>query len=335
MKVPAKIQITVWSLGLAGAALFTVLLIRQGLPQVGAALATAGWGILAVAVFHLIPIFLDTMSWWVLFPRVERPSRLNLFWMRTIGESVSNLVPSAMIGGDIVRARLAAISGMPLALCVSTVIVDVTVGIVAQIIFTLAGLFLLVVVTGRTSFVLPTVAGIVISVAAVAGFYFAQRQGMFRFLGLVITRLVRSKAWSSLVQSGERLDQSVQTVYARRRSIVACLGWTLTSLAVSSTEMWIALHALGANASLSSAFIFQSMAMTIRSGAFAVPGQLGVQEGGYLIVGSLLHIPGDTAFAISLIARFRDLAIGIPGVIAWQLIEARRLWRARLAANAR
>jgi len=335
MKVPAKIQITVWALGFAGAALFTVLLIRQGLPQVGSALATAGWGIVAVAVFHLVPIFLDTMSWWVLFPKLERPPRLDLFWMRTIGESVSNLVPSAMIGGDIVRARLAAIRGTPVALCVSTVIVDVTVGIVAQIIFTLAGLLLLVVVTGRTSFVLPTVAGIVISVAAVAGFYFAQRQGIFRFLGLVITRLVRSEAWSSLVQSGERLDQSVHMVYARRRSLVACLGWTLTSLVVSSTEMWIALHALGANASLANAFIFQSMAMTIRSGAFAVPGQLGVQEGGYLIVGSLLHVPGDTAFAISLIARFRDLAIGIPGVIAWQLIEARRLWRTRLAANAR
>src|ERR1044072_8034976 len=119
MKVPAKIQITVWALGFAGGARFTVLLIRQGLPQVGSALATAGWGIVAVAVFHLVPIFLDTMSWWVLFPKLERPPRLDLFWMRTIGESVSNLVPSAMIGGGIVRARLAAISGTPLALCVS------------------------------------------------------------------------------------------------------------------------------------------------------------------------------------------------------------------------
>ena len=54
------------------------------------------------------------------------------------------------------------------------------------------------------------------------------------------------------------------------------------------------------------------MSMTVRNAAFAVPGQLGVQEGGYLVIGNLLGIPGDTAFAISLIARFRDLAIGIP-----------------------
>ena len=298
-------------------------------------MATAGWGIAAVAVFHLIPIFLDAISWRVLFPKEMRPSRLKLFWIRAIGESVSNLVPSAMVGGDIVRARLAAISGTPLQPCVATVIVDVTVGIVAQIIFTLMGLLLLVVVTGHTSFVGPTMVGIVIGIGAVTGFYFAQRLGMFRFVGVLITRLVRSEAWSSLVQSGEMLDETVRTVYARRRGVLICFGWTLVSLVVSSGEMWIALHALGANASLINALIFQSMAMTVRSGAFAVPGQLGVQEGGYLIIGDLLQIPGDTAFAISLIARCRDLAIGIPALVAWQLIEARRLWRDRLTAMAR
>ena len=78
------------------------------------------------------------------------------------------------------------------------------------------------------------------------------------------------------------------------------------------------------------ALILQSMAMTIRSAAFPVPGALGVQESGYLFVGNLLGIPGETAFAISLIARVRDLAIGIPALLAWQVIEGRRLWRARL-----
>jgi len=335
MKPTGKIRITIWLLGLAGAALFTVLLIRQGVISVGAAVATAGWWIAAVAFFHLIPIFLDAISWRVLFPKAVRPSRSRLFWIKAIGESVSNLVPSAMIGGDIVRARLAAITGTPLQPCVATVIVDMTVGIVAQIIFTLVGLLLLVVATGHTSLVGPTMIGILIGIAAVTGFYFAQRLGMFRFVGILITRLVRSEAWSSLVQSGEKLDQTVRTVYARRRGVLICFGWTLISLAVSSGEMWIALHALGANASIINALVFQSMALTVRSGAFAVPGQLGVQEGGYLIIGNLLHIPGDTAFAISLIARCRDLAIGIPALVGWQVIEARRLWRGRLAAMAR
>ena len=41
------------------------------------------------------------------------------------------------------------------------------------------------------------------------------------------------------------------------------------------------------------------------------------------------------AFALALVARAREIGLGIPGLISWQLIEARRLWRTRLAANAR
>jgi hypothetical protein len=36
-----------------------------------------------------------------------------------------------------------------------------------------------------------------------------------------------------------------------------------------------------------------------------------------------------------LIARVRELILGIPGLVAWQVIEARRVLRARSAANAR
>lgn len=324
-----KIHFTLYLLGFAGAALFTVLLIRQGVPEVGRAVARAGWWIAAVAAFHLLPIFLDAISWWALFPKADRPRLRTLSWIRVIGESVANLVPSAMVGGDIVRARLAAITGTPLGVCVAATIVDVTVGIPAQIVFTLLGLVLLVLSTGHTALIGPTVAGLVIGLLAMAAFYFAQRLGLFRFLGRLVSRLVRSRQWSSLGESGERLDQAVAAVYGRRRDVLICFAWTLLSLVISSAEMWIALHALGTDTTVLNAVILQSMAMTVRSAAFAVPGQLGVQEGGYLLVGELLHIPGDAAFAISLIARVRDWAIGIPAVVAWQIIEARRFLRTR------
>src|SRR5438045_4453267 len=105
-----------WLLGLAGAALFTFLLIRQGAPQVGAAFASAGWAIAGVVIYHLVvPVLLDALAWWALFPQPERLSLWQLFWMRWIGESVSTLVPSAAAGCDVVRARLAALRGAPVA----------------------------------------------------------------------------------------------------------------------------------------------------------------------------------------------------------------------------
>ena len=336
MKAPGKIQITVWLLGLAGAALFTVLLIRQGAPQVGAAFASAGWAIAAVVMYHLaVPVLLDAAAWWVLFPRSDRLPLRKLFWMRWIGESVSTLVPSAAVGGDIVRARLASINGASVPVAAGSVLVDVTLGVFTQAGFTVLGLALLVGVTGQKNFVRPTLVGTLIGVLGVLGFYFVQRRGMFRFLARVIARLANSPEWHSLVQGGETLDRTVRTLYARRHALVMCCVWTTISLVGGSGEIWIALYALDLHPTFVNALILQSMVLTIRSAAFAVPGGLGVQEGGYLFVGNLLGIPGDAAFALSLIARVRELALGIPGLISWQLIEARRLWRARLVATVR
>jgi putative membrane protein len=336
MKAPEKIQIIVWLLGLAGAALFTVLLLRQGLPQVGAAFVAAGWAIAAVVVYHFaVPVFLDTLAWWVLFPKSDRPTLRKLLWMRWIGESVSTLVPSAAVGGDIVRARLAAINGASLPVAAGSVLVDITLGVFTQAAFTVLGVVLLVEVTGQKNFVRPTLIGTLIGVVGVAGFYFVQRMGMFRFLAKIIARLANSPEWQSLVQGGETLDQTVRALYARRKALIACCAWTIISLVAGSGEIWIALHALDLRATFINALILQSMVLTIRSAAFAVPGGLGVQEGGYLVVGNLLGVPGDAAFALSLIARVRELALGIPGLISWQIFEACRLWRARSAGEGR
>ncbi|PYK86335.1 MAG: TIGR00374 family protein [Verrucomicrobia bacterium] len=336
MKAPGKVQLTFYLLGFAGAALFTGLLIRQGASQVGAAFATAGWAIIAVVVYHfVVPVFLDAVAWWVLFPRSDRLPLRKLFWMRWVGESVSTLVPSAAVGGDIVRARLAAINGVPLPISAGSVLVDITLGVFTQAGFTMLGLALLVDATGQKSFVRPTLLGTLLGILAVVGFYFAQRLGMFRFLGLIVARLANSPEWQSLVQSGETLDRAIRGLYARRRGVAMCCAWTIISLVGGSGEIWIALHALGLPATLVNALILQSMALTIRSAAFAVPGGLGVQEGGYLVVGNLLGIPGDAAFALSLIARMRELALGIPGLVVWQMIEGRRLLRARSAGAGR
>jgi putative membrane protein len=296
---------------------------------------SAGWAIAAVVIYHLtVPVFLDAIAWWLLFPNSDRLSLWQLFWMRWIGESVSTLVPSAAVGGDVVRARLAALHGASVPIAAASVLVDITLGVFVQIVFTLAGLGLIVTVTGHEGFVRPTLIGALLGIIAIVGFYIVQRLGMFRFIGVIISRLANSSDWHSLINSGQTLDRTIRTLYARRRGVITCCAATAISLILGSGEIWIALYALDLRATLVNAVILQSMVLTIRSLVFPVPGALGVQEGGYVVVGNLLGIPGDAAFALSLIARVRELILGIPGLIAWQLIEARRLWRARLAASA-
>src|SRR5262249_53116623 len=160
MRAGKRIHIAFYVLAASGAALFTLLLIRQGAPHVIAAFASAEWWIAAVAIYHLaVPVLLDAIAWWVIFSKSERLSLLQLFWMRWIGEAVSTLVPSATVGGDAVRARLAALRGTPIPTAAASVLVDITLGVFVQIVFTLLGLGLIVAVAGGQGFVRPTLIG--------------------------------------------------------------------------------------------------------------------------------------------------------------------------------
>ena len=339
--VSQKVRFIFYLLGFGGAALFTILLIREGAAQVGSAMATAGWGLLAVIAYHLlVPLLLDSVAWWVLFPANERLPLRKLYWMRWIGESVSTLVPSAAVGGDIVRARLATIHGASVATSAATVLVDLTLGVFTQAVFALVGLVLLVNATGQKNFVGPTVIGIVVGIVAVSGFYFVQRLGMFGFLARIIARLANSPDWQSLVHGGTAFDEAVRSLYCRRRKVTICCMLTIFSFVLSSGEVWLAIWALNLHPTIANAVILQSMALAIRSAAFAVPAGLGVQEGGYVIVACLLGIGtdpskcGELGFVLSMIARVRELGIGIPGVIGWQFIEARRLLRPKAEPSA-
>jgi putative membrane protein len=327
LKEPRTIQVTAYVLGLAGAALFTILLIRQGASDVVRALTTVGWWLAVIAACHLIPMLLDGMSWWVLFPKGERVRYRTAFWMRWLGESINNLLPAAQVGGEFVRARLAVLNGTRMSVAAATVLIDVTVSVFTQTVFTLLGVSLLILATGRTNLMGPAFAGAPLAIAAVAGFYVVQRLGMFRLFTTIIARCANDPSWRSLAGKGGEVDAVVRNIYARRQAIFACCACTLGSWVIGSGEVWIGLNALGVPASFDKALILESVGQGVRSALFFIPGAIGVHEGGYVFVGGMLGIPGDAAFALALIRRVRELTLGVPGLIVWQLIEGGRVWR--------
>jgi putative membrane protein len=329
VKAPRTIKVTAYLLGLMGTALLTGLMISQGAADVIRAVASVGWGLLAISSVHIVKLLSDTIGWLTVIPKSDRLRLHSGLWIHWLGESVSDLLPTARLGGDIITARLAALEGMPLLTAVASMLVDVTACVFAKVLYTLAGLVLLVAVTGQTSLVGPTIAGVGLGILAVAGFYSIQRLGVFGWGAAIASRLGHSSSWQSLKQNGEALDRTVQRFYRRRLAVLGCCLFAVASWAVGAAEIWVALFALGASTSFTTALILESVAQAVRGALFFVPGALGVQEGGYLIVGGLLGIHGDIALALSLVRRVRELLLGIPGLVAWQLIEGGRLWQAR------
>ena len=91
-------------------------------------------------------------------------------------------------------------------------------------------------------------------------------------------------------------------------------------------EVWLILYLLGHPVSFAEAFILESLGQAARSAGFMVPGGIGIQEGGLLLIGAHLGLTPELALALSLGKRAREIVIGVPCLIAWQLAEGRTIW---------
>lgn len=309
--------------GLAlGAALFIALLAWRGAADVAAALAAAGWGLLAVAAFHVVPMALDALAWRALVAGPARPPPGEFLFARWLGESVNSLLPVMQIGGSVVRAGRIARAGLPGALAGATVVVDMTLLVASQVLFSVLGVGLLVARSGGSPLAGVALVGAFVMGLMVAGFLVAQRRGVFRAGARLLERLPGRSAVGAL--GGGDLDERVAGLYRDRRRVAASAALHLASWVGGSGEVWLALAALGRPVGWADAVLLESLGQAVRAGAFAVPGALGIQEGGFVVLGAALGLPPETCLALSLSKRAREVLLGIPGLVAWQA-EAR--WR--------
>jgi len=84
---------------------------------------------------------------------------------------------------------------------------------------------------------------------------------------------------------------------------------------------------MGAPVSILEALAIESLTQALKSAAFVLPSGLGVQEGGFVLLGSLLGLQPDEALAVSIAKRIPDLVLGLPSLAAWHAIERRQATR--------
>jgi len=315
--------------GLAvGVALFAAVIAWQGVADVAAALRRAGWGMIAIALLHLPPLWADAMGWRRLVPP-ERPRRRTMIRSRWIGEAINDLLPVLQMGGNVVRAWLLVDRGVRVGAAGASVVVDVTLIVFTQILFTFFGLSLLLPSLGHGSPLLVVIVGAGIMALLLAGFYTAQRRGFFGLLVRVSRRILGGSEWTAVSDGAATIDAEVLRLYGERRALLAAGCWHMLAWLVGVAEVWVALYLLGQPVHVRTAVLFESLGQAIRTGAFAVPGALGIQEGGYVLVGSALGIEPGVALGLSLVRRVRELLLGVPGLISWQASTIRRALRRR------
>jgi putative membrane protein len=283
------------------------------------ALAAAGWGLVLVALFHLLPLVLDAAAIRVLFAPHAAPNPMrDAMLTRWAGESANSFLPAGQIGGPVLMARHLAHRGMPMPDAAAAITVSTTLQTVAQIIFALFGVALLGAQAGHFSEHALRTSSLIASgflAVQIGGFYLLQRRGFFGFFARAAHRFAGKRDWSQWVSRAEAIDLAVQGIYGRGGGVAASFFLSLVGWLVGTGEVYLVLVLLGHPVSWLAALLLESLGQAIRGAAFAVPGALGVQEGGYLLLAPLAGLPADAALALSLAKRAREILLGLPGLL--------------------
>jgi len=311
-------------LGLLGLAAASALVIYHGAGPVIATFASAGWGLLWVALYHAVPMVANARAWQVLLPGQAPPSFGFFAWMIWVREAVNAMLPVARIGGEVAGAWLLTTRGVRKRPAAATLVVDMTMSLVSQLAFTLIGVGLLVTRGGGQSLAESVGVGLLIALPVLAAFGLVQRIGFFGFFAGLF-HLAFGDRFMRMVGGAKALDRAVHVIYRRPGRVFACGAWQLLGWILSAGETWIALVALGHAVSVGDAIMVTALIEAASSSAFLVPGALGVQEGGFLVLGQVLGLPSEVSLALALVRRARDVLVYGPALAVWQLGEGRRL----------
>ncbi len=316
--------------GLAGLTLAIVLVAVNNYGSILHMLTTAGWRLLWLVPFHLLPIGLDAAGWWVLLRPVDphRDARFPfIWWVACVRDAVAGLLPVARIGGEIVGARLVASRRLAGTAVAASVIVELCFNLVTQYLFTALGLALILTQVDTSPPVRDLVIGLLAGLPLLAAMMVTLRFGsVFERLGGLLLRMTGARGkLAAVLGESAALDEAITAMLRRRARLFLCAAWQFVGLVVGAGEIWIAMHLLGHPVDLAASILLESLSQALRSLAFIVPAGLGVQEAGFIIFGQVVGLTPELGVALSLAKRLREVVFGLPVLVSWQWFEGRRL----------
>lgn len=303
-----------------GLLLLCALVVYSGVDTIAAEVARVGWGFALVLLAEIPVIAASALGWRLALVPAQRgvPVR-RLVEFRVVGEAINHLTPTAALGGEFIRARLAGpyIGAVDGAASVTLAKFTETAG---QYLFTLAGmLFLLPQVQTLAPYRSGVAVVAVAVVAGVAGFAALLRYGAFSAGARWVSRFT---PWRSAVQIHregiDAVDASIRVAFEERRFDLA---WSTLSFAVAYAfrlaEIWIVLTFLGLPATAVNCMGIEVLTVLVNTLFFFVPGKIGTREGGKMLIFVLLGLPPEKGLALGLVRRARELCWDVSGLMLY------------------
>jgi len=212
--------------GFVGMFVLIRLTVWHGADHVGDAMVSAGWA--SVLVLLARGVAMAGAGWWLLFPREQRPSISLCIGIRFVREGANALLPLAQIGGDFIGARCLALRGVRGPLAAASVIVDVLMQAISQLVFAIIGLILLMSIGGNGLIVWPVAVGIALALPALGGFLLVQGEFGQRLVNKLLALFAGDRNWLAFGAVND-LFERLSEFYANRRWLIRSVVWPWSS----------------------------------------------------------------------------------------------------------
>jgi uncharacterized protein (TIRG00374 family) len=280
--------------------------------QIGVELGKLG----SLAPLTLAPYFAvylaDTLGWRFAFGKGLPASLgyLEMFRVRWMGEAVSNVTPTAQLGGEAVKVYLLGKRGFSTSQAAASVIVGKTLQFLAQAIFLTVAASLALRVFADSAPVRLAI-GLVVGICAssVLILFLLQRRGLF---GSMLTLLsgvgIHLRRFEAQLEGLRGVDRRIIDYYTNERGYFAAslgsylIGWTLDTL-----EIWLVSHLMGAPLDWPQAIAIEAFIAVAKGFGSLAPGSIGVQETGIVLLCRLAGAPDEFGVAYAVFRRGREV----------------------------
>jgi len=293
---------------------------RADLEAIGGALRELGW----LAPLVLLPYFCvyiaDCIGWRMAFPEKPGVSFLTLLRIRWAGESFNNVIPSAYVGGEALKVFLLRGHGVPGGVGAASAVVSKTAQTVAQVLLITLASIVFWQIGGNYPGLRPGMMAVfVCGVLVVLGLFWIQKRGLLSVLSSIARAAgLQLKAVESRREKIQAVDQTISGFYRRHpRRFLASTGFYLCGWLLDTTEILLVSHLLEMPITWWQALCVEAFTGVAKALGMWIPGSLGVQESGIVMLGRLAGLPDALSFTYALLRRAREIVFALVG---WALL---------------
>ena len=271
-------------------------------------------GLCVLLIPSTIMYIVDAYGWKVTLG----PSAKNIpFWrvlaIRTAGEAVNLTTPTAYVGGEPLKAYLLTKHHVPMVEGLASVVIAKTTMTIAEVVFILMGIalaFWRVGADGSSGQTITAGLGSVgVLVLVTTALVFVQQQGLFTWLLEFLRKIGLKVHYLEIREKKLRsLDRTILDFYRDNRlTFSSSIGLFFVGWMAEALEAYVIIYFLGGPAMALFAISISALSAFIKSGTFFIPGSLGAQDGGNMLVLKAFGYSDVTGITFALIRRVREL----------------------------